>query len=359
MIRVGLIFGGRSGEHEVSLRSAQSICNGFDNTVYQVVPIAIGKSGKWYGPIAQNEISSFNEHTTTAREVGFLPKPGRTLYDFSNFNPLCNLDVIFPIIHGTNGEDGTLQGLLEYLDIPYVGAGVCGSAVGMDKIIMKDICKANQIPQVAYLGLESRDYLENPENTLRRIQEELPFPVFVKPANLGSSVGISKAKNKEELHQAILLAAKYDRRIIVEEGRNVRELEVSALGNEEVRLSNYGEVIPGGEFYDYEAKYIKDTSVTKMAEDLDLEQITLLDFYSRKLYKALDIAGFTRIDFFLDKDSGEILFNEVNTLPGFTSISMYPKLWEEKGLELQDLLDVLVRLALERHELKSRLVREY
>ena len=358
MLNVALIFGCRSGEHEVSLKSAQSIYNGFDKKKYRIFPIAIAKSGKWYGPVDPEKISIFNENDYLDHEVGFLPKPGNLLYKLSDFSPIEKIDVVFPIIHGTNGEDGTLQGLLEYMEIPYVGSGVCGSAVGMDKIIMKDILKANNVPQVKYLGLESKSIYEDPDKAANEILDLLKFPLFVKPANLGSSVGINKAKDIESLKSALVFAAKYDRRVIIEEGRNVREIEVSALGNHDVKLSNYGEVIPGSEFYDYQSKYIDNTSVTKMA-DLTDDQVRQLDQYSIEAYKALDLAGFTRIDFFIDKDSGEILLNEVNTLPGFTSISMYPKLWEEKGTSIDRLLDELINLGISRFEEKKRLKRDF
>ncbi len=359
MINVVLIFGGRSGEHEVSLRSAQSIYNGFDKTKYDVTAVCIAKSGKWYGPVDPEDIASFKEENYVNNEVGFLPKPGKTLYNFKDFSAFKDIDIVFPIIHGTNGEDGTLQGLLEYMDMPYTGSGVCGSAVGMDKIIMKDIYKANQIPQVNYVGLDTTRLFSDPDAVEKEILEALTLPLFVKPANLGSSVGITKVKDKASLRDALLFAAKYDRRIVIEEGRNVREIEVSALGNHEVLLSGYGEVIPGSEFYDYESKYIYDTSVTKMADDLSTEQLKTLDFYSKKAYQVLDLAGFTRIDFFIDKDNGEILINEVNTLPGFTSISMYPKLWEEQGMPINELLDHVIRLGFDRYEEKNKLKRDF
>lgn len=358
MINVILIFGGKSGEHEVSLKSAQSIYNGFDKSKYNVFPVGISRSGKWYGPIAENDIKNFTEENYLNNEITMLPRPGKSIYSLIDFSEIFKGDIVFPIIHGTNGEDGTLQGIMEYMEIPYVGSGVCGSAVGMDKIIMKDILQSHSVPQVKYMGINSKDIFLDIENTVKKIQDNLKFPLFIKPANLGSSVGISKSKNKEDLIKALNMAAEYDRRVIVEEGRNVREIEISALGNEDVKLSSCGEVIPGSEFYDYESKYIKDTSVTKIADDLSEETLDEIKRLSEISYKALDLSGFTRIDFFIDKDTNEILLNEVNTLPGFTAISMYPKLWENEGIQLNMLLDELISLGFERFKEKCRYKRD-
>jgi len=358
VINVILIFGGKSGEHEVSLKSAQSIYNGFDKTKYQVFPVGIARSGKWYGPIKDTDIKTFKEENYINNEITILPRPGKSLYSLNDFSEIFKGDIIFPIIHGTNGEDGTLQGIMEYMEIPYVGSGVCGSAVGMDKIIMKDILQSHSVPQVKYLGINSKDVFTDIEKPLMKIIENLNFPLFIKPANLGSSVGINKAKNRDDLIQALKIAADYDRRIIIEEGKNVREIEISALGNEEVKLSSCGEVIPGSEFYDYESKYINDTSVTKIADDLSEDILKEIKRLSEVSFKALDLSGFTRIDFFIDKETNEILLNEVNTLPGFTAISMYPKLWENEGIELKELLDELITLGFERFKEKNRYKRD-
>jgi len=358
VINVILIFGGKSGEHEVSLKSAQSIYNGFDKTKYQVFPVGIARSGKWYGPVKENDIKTFKEENYLKNEVTILPRPGKSLYSLNDFSEIFKGDIIFPIIHGTNGEDGTLQGIMEYMEIPYVGSGVCGSAVGMDKIIMKDILQSHSVPQVKYLGVNSKEIFISIDKTVEKIMENLKFPLFVKPANLGSSVGISKAKNTKELIDALKIAAEYDRRVIIEEGKNVREIEISALGNEDIKLSSCGEVIPGSEFYDYESKYIKDTSVTKIADDLSVEVLNEIKQLSEISYKALDLSGFTRIDFFIDKETNEVLLNEVNTLPGFTAISMYPKLWENEGIELKELLDQLISLGFERFKEKNRYKRD-
>lgn len=354
MIKVILIFGGKSEEHEVSLKSAQSVLKGFDKEKYIVFPVGIAKSGKWYGPIAVHDVEFFNDINYLDKEVIPLPKPGNKIYNVKDFSEAFTGDIVFPLIHGSNGEDGTLQGILEYMEIPYVGSGVCGSAAGMDKIIMKDIFKAHSIPQVKYIGTSNHEIFTDKEKVLENIVKNLKYPLFVKPANLGSSVGISKVKNKKELKEALSIAGSYDRRVIIEEGKNVREIEVSALGNHNIRLSSFGEVIPGSEFYDYEAKYIKDTSVTKLPDDLSENTITELKRLSEKAFKALDLSGFTRIDFFIDKNTNEILLNEVNTLPGFTSISMYPKLWQYEGLELKELLNELINLGFERYNEKKK-----
>lgn len=354
MINVILIFGGRSEEHEVSLKSAQSVANGFDKNKYNLFPICIAKNGKWYGPVVQNNIGNFKIEDYYDNEVTILPKPGSLVYNMNDFSEVFKGDVVFPLIHGTNGEDGTLQGILEYMEIPYVGSGVCASAAGMDKLIMKDIFRAHSIPQVKYFGTSSQEIYSNIEKVIRDINNELHFPLFIKPANLGSSVGISKVKNNDELNEALLNATKFDRRIIIEEGKNVREIEVAALGNHDVTISSCGEVIPGNEFYDYEAKYLNDTSVTKIASDLSPQIISTIKNLSIKAYKSLDLSGFTRIDFFIDKETNEIFLNEVNTLPGFTTISMYPKLWQYEGLEIKELLNELINLAFERFDEKRK-----
>ncbi len=354
MIRVILIFGGKSEEHEVSLKSAQSVFKGFDKNKYIVFPVAIAKSGKWYGPISENDIATFLEDNYLDKEIIPLPKPGNLIYNLKDFSIAFKGDIVFPLIHGSNGEDGTLQGILEYMEIPYVGSGVCGSAAGMDKLIMKDIFKAHSIPQVKYVGTTSQEIYTDKEKVVKSIVRNLKYPLFVKPANLGSSVGISKVKNDQELIEALNIASSYDRRVIIEEGKNVREIEVSALGNHNIKLSSFGEVIPGSEFYDYEAKYIKDTSVTKLADDLSQKTIAELIRLSEIAFKALDLSGFTRIDFFIDKETEEILLNEVNTLPGFTSISMYPKLWQYEGIELKELLNELINLGFERYNEKKK-----
>ncbi len=353
-ITVGILFGGRSGEHEVSRNSAQAIANNFDKDKYNVIPIGVTKDGQWYAPIKLEDIANFVPDNYQGYQVTILPQPNnRKLVKLNDWQPIAELDVIFPIIHGTYGEDGTLQGLLEMANIPYVGAGVLGSAVGMDKIIMKKILAANNLPQVKFVHI-LRSQLENMPEVVESITNQLDFPVFVKPANLGSSVGISKAKNKEELEIALKKASLYDRRIIIEEGKEVREIEVSVLGNEKPIVSLPGEIIPCNEFYDYKAKYIDDKSELQIPAQLPEKTIQEVQKLAIEVFLALDCAGFARIDFFIEKETGKIFINEINTLPGFTSISMYPKLLEHDGIPMPQLLDKLIELAFNRYEEKNK-----
>lgn len=353
-LKVGLLFGGRSGEHEVSLNSAFAIANTLNPDKYCVIPIAIAKTGKWYAPIEIADIKTFSPENYLNHEVAILPQPNSGLISLKNNEKITDLDVIFPIIHGTNGEDGTLQGFLEMAGLPYVGTGVLGSAVGMDKIIMKKIFKYHNLPQVNF-SYTFRSLVENNlEKAVTKIVNELSFPMFIKPANLGSSVGISKAKNIEDLKTALIEASKYDSKIIVEEGKDIREIEVSVLGNENPQASIPGEIIPCNEFYDYSAKYLDDRSILKIPAELNTETIINLKKLAVEAYLALDCAGLARVDFFVCKKTGEVLINEVNTLPGFTAISMYPKLWEYSGLEMSKLLDSLISLAFEKYRDKVK-----
>ncbi|MGI6227224.1 MAG: D-alanine--D-alanine ligase family protein [Peptococcales bacterium] len=353
-IKVGLLFGGRSGEHEVSLNSAFAIANALNPEKYSVIPIAIGKNGKWYAPVEIHDIKAFVPKNYSNNEVAILPQPNSGLISLKNNQKLTDLDVIFPIIHGTNGEDGTLQGLLEMASIPYVGTGVLGSAVGMDKIMMKKIFKYHNLPQVKF-SYTSRALIEsNLEEVVVKLINELPFPMFVKPANLGSSVGISKAKNQEQLREALLEASKYDSKIIIEEGKDIREVEVSVLGNANPQVSIPGEIIPSNEFYDYKAKYIDDRSILKIPAELNADVINELKLLAVEAYLALDCAGLSRVDFFICKKTNKIYINEVNTLPGFTAISMYPKLWEYSGIKMPELLDQLISFAIEKYQDKIK-----
>jgi D-alanine-D-alanine ligase len=270
----------------------------------------------------------------------------------------ADLDVVFPVLHGTFGEDGTLQGLFELTDIAYVGAGVLGSSVGMDKALFKDVMIANQIP-VAPSLLVLRSELEDMEKLLQRLDEMIDYPVFVKPANMGSSVGVHKCKDIEDLALGLKDATRYDRRILVEKGINAREIELSVLGNQNPRVSVVGEIKPTAEFYSYEAKYHDDSSELIIPAELPEDQTRLIQDYALRAYQAIDCAGMARVDFLLDKDTGEIFLNEVNTIPGFTPISMYPKLWEASGLPYGELIDELITLALERKEEKDQLIRKY
>jgi len=313
-LRVAVLCGGRSGEHEISLRSAESIMAGLDRAKYEVQRIFISPEGRWEpGPIS--------------------PQPGA--------NP--GIDVVFPVLHGTFGEDGTVQGLLELADLPYVGAGVLASAVSMDKEITKRLLAERGLPVVEYVTVTRE----------RRNNFNLPFPLFVKPANLGSSVGISKVKNCAELETALELAGQYDRKILVERGIAGRELECSVLGSEQPIAAIPCEIIPSREFYDYEDKYLLDAAKLLVPAPLTAEQTEEIQKLAVEAYQAVDCEGMARVDFLLEASTGKLYINEINTIPGFTSISMYPKMWEQAGVPFADLLDRLIDLALERHRTRQ------
>lgn len=359
-IRIGVIFGGRSGEHEVSLRSARSIISALDPAKYEVVPIGISHDGLWIAVDDIEHALSSGIEQTTGRRAALVAEPHSKALQAIESDALSALiggplDVIFPVLHGTFGEDGTLQGLLELAGIPYVGSGVAGSAVGMDKILMKDVFKANGFPIPPHLSFTRTEWERDPQAVEQRLEEWLGYPQFVKPANLGSSVGISKVKNRAELTTAIAEAAQYDRRIVVEGGvPNTRELECAVLGNDDPKASIVGEIVPSNEFYDYEAKYVSDDSKLLIPAPLDETRANEIREMSVKAFRALDLAGLARVDFLMDNESGALYLNEVNTMPGFTSISMYPKLWEATGVPYAELIDRLVTLALERAEEKRR-----
>lgn len=345
-LRVGVLFGGRSGEHEVSLRSARSVIEAFDPERYEVVLLAINKQGRWL--LGQNAAGLLAGPASSASQP---EAPGSLVpHDAS----LRDLDVIFPVLHGPLGEDGTVQGLLELADLPYVGCGVAASAVGMDKAICKAVFTSHGLPQVPYLVLKRSRWQAEPQAVLDAIEAQLVYPIFVKPANLGSSVGISKAKDRAGLRQALDEAARYDRKLVVEQGIDAREIEVSVLGNDEPVASLPGEVAPRREFYDYAAKYITDDSELLIPAPLTPQQTAEVQRLAVDAFLAIDGAGMARVDFLLDRQTGRIYLNEVNTIPGFTSISMYPKLWEASGLPFAQLLDRLIDLALERHHDKGR-----
>ncbi len=356
-LRVLVLFGGRSGEHEVSLMSARSVLAALKPERYDIIPVGITKQGRWLtGP---NALEAFLAgRTDDLLPVTLLPDPSRRglwlLEDESGMRPYAPVDVVFPVLHGTFGEDGTLQGLLELADVAYVGAGVVGSAVGMDKGIFKDVMRAHGIPLAEYAVFTRREIETNLEDVIDRCEAIAPYPLFVKPANLGSSVGITKVRERETLRSALHLAAQYDRRIVVERGLNAREIEVAVLGNEQPQASVPGEIVPGGEFYSYEAKYQDASSQLLIPAPLTPEQTEAVRALAIKVYRAVDGAGMARVDFLLDKTSGVFYINEVNTLPGFTQISMYPKLWEASGLAYSDLMDRLIDLALERKVERDR-----
>jgi D-alanine-D-alanine ligase len=356
-IRVALLFGGKSGEHEVSLRSAASVLNALDREKYEVVPIGITKEGQWRCDPGFTE-AAFFQILKSGISV-FLPgEPGG--HHLIQIEPeqgairgRTSIDVVFPALHGPYGEDGTVQGLLEMAGIPYVGAGVLGSAVGMDKDVMKRLLVQAGVPGVEFVAFLDSQWQRQPDRIFQEIAEKLGFPCFVKPANLGSSVGISKVKGPEGLEAAINLACQYDRKVIVEQGVEARELECSVLGNDDPIASLPGEIIPSREFYDYEAKYIDENSRLLIPAPLAEGQIRRVQELAIKTFLTTECAGMARVDFFLEKGTGQILVNEINTIPGFTSISMYPKLWEATGIPYPELIDRLIQLALERHRTKQ------
>ena len=358
-IRVGLIYGGRSGEHEVSVLSANSVLLAIDQDKYEVFPIGITKEGRWIPGQSPSPLVESRD-----LQVRLLNKGDENdnyqLATLSNNqgNLLAGLrdrvDVIFPVMHGPFGEDGTIQGLLELAGIPYVGGGVLASAVGMDKVIMKMLFQQNGLPVGDYLFYLRNDLESNSGAIFLEIEKKLGYPCFVKPANLGSSVGISKAHDREELKRALHYAAEYDRRIIVEKMLSGREIECAVLGNDEPKASVPGEIMPCAEFYDYEAKYVLDDSKLEIPAALPEEITTKVQDYAVRAFKAIDCAGLGRVDFFVDEKAGAIFVNEINTIPGFTRISMYPKLWEASGIDYTDLIDRLLGLALGRYQDKAR-----
>jgi D-alanine-D-alanine ligase len=378
-LRVGVIYGGRSGEHEVSLASAASVFANLDRSKYEPVPILIDKDGRWVASERPPQVMKAAETIGQARlesgrqpgderEVHLVARPSAETMLSIDRKPSggsdgsqalvtgVGLDVIFPVLHGPYGEDGTVQGLLELANIPYVGCGVLASAVGMDKVMMKVVFASRGLPICDYAVVRKSDWQKDRDGLTKSVIEQLGFPVFVKPANLGSSVGISKAKDRDELIAAIDLAAEFDRKIIVEAGvPDAREIECSVLGNDRPVASIAGEVIPSREFYDYEAKYLDDASRTEIPADLTPAQLAEVQRLSREAFLAIDGSGLARVDFLLSRRDGQLLLNEVNTLPGFTTISMYGKLWEASGLSYPDLLDRLIELALERHSQKQQL----
>jgi D-alanine-D-alanine ligase len=359
-LQVGVIFGGRSGEHEISLLSAGSVLAALDREKYEVTEIGITHEGEWL--VGENVLHSMNEQKYKAlRPATILPDPTRKgLYRFEGkqqgevIAQLSQLDVIFPVLHGTFGEDGTIQGLLEMANLAYVGAGVLGSSVGMDKGLFKDVMRTNGVPVLEYFIILRRDIEADINQVFRRAEELAPYPLFVKPANLGSSVGVSKCRNRSDLMEGLMDAARYDRRILVERGVNGREIEVSVLGNDDPQASVPGEIIPAADFYSYDAKYHDDRSKLLIPAPLSPKQIDQVQSLAVKAYLATDCAGMARVDFLLDKDTDLLYLNELNTIPGFTRISMYPKLWDASGVPYPALVDKLIELALERRGERDR-----
>ncbi len=388
-LRVGILFGGRSGEHEVSLLSAASVLNAIDKDKYEVVPIGITKDGRWLtSEHAENlltgklvleprNLRAGDPDTTSPAAVlargEAVVVPPEPVHRHSGLVPFqtdaglmrrasdraINVDVIFPVLHGTFGEDGTIQGLLELADIPYVGAGVLGSAAGMDKDIMKSLFIAAGIPIVKHVTILRGAYEKDPKKVQKLVESKLTYPVFVKPANLGSSVGISKAHNRKELGPAIEEAAKFDRKIVIEQGvggkkEKAREIECSVLGNDEPTASVPGEIVPGKEFYDYTAKYVDEGSQLIIPAKLTKAETKKVQELAVRAFQAVDCSGLARVDFLMDPKTGKIFLNEINTMPGFTTISMYPKLWGASGLPYADLIDRLIQFGIERHEDKKK-----
>ncbi|MBI3160862.1 MAG: D-alanine--D-alanine ligase [Chloroflexi bacterium] len=354
-LRVAVLFGGRSGEHDVSLMSARSVLNALDPERYEVIQIGITLDGNWLTGV--NTLDAFENGNMEGLDRVIPPtEPSRqSLYIVRStkigdkLETLAGVDVFFPVLHGPFGEDGTMQGLLELADVAYVGAGVAGSAVGMDKAIFKDVMRANGIPIVESMLVLRSDIEKDMNAVITKIEKIGAYPFFAKPANLGSSVGISKCNSRSDLGEGLMEAARYDRRIVVERGvGQVREIEVSVLGNETPQTSVCGEVIPSREFYSYESKYEDGTSGLIIPSDLPADVSDKIREYAARAYKAIDCAGMARADFFVERDTNKIFLNELNTLPGFTSISMYPKLWQASGLSYPKLVDRLIELAFER-----------
>ncbi len=360
-LRIGVIFGGRSGEHEISLLSARSILSAMSPDEFEVYQIGITHGGKWV--VGDDLLSQFESGSllTEQTEATFLPDPSRGgLYTFGGSNHeefiklFAELDVVFPVLHGTYGEDGTIQGLLELAEFAYVGAGVLGSSVGMDKGVFRDVMKANGIPQVETIVVLRREIEGSIEQVIRKAEALSSYPIFTKPANLGSSVGVTKCRNRSDLMEGLMDAAQYDRRILIERGVYAREIEVSVLGNDDPIASVPGEIVPSADFYSYEAKYIDDRSELLIPAPVPFEISEQIRDYAVRAYLAVDCAGMARVDFLLDRDSGDLYLNEINTIPGFTKISMYPKLWEASGLSFEDLVKKLIELALERRADRDR-----
>ena len=396
-VRVGILFGGRSGEHEVSLLSAASVLDAIDKNKFEVVPIGITKDGHWVtaghaerllkgdageGARATHEHLRAGDPEATpgaavlARGEAVVVPPEPAHRDSGGMTPFqtdsgtamlarraadraINVDIIFPVLHGTFGEDGTIQGLLELADIAYVGAGVLGSAAGMDKDVMKSLFRAAALPIVRHVTLLRSDWRSEPKKAQKVVESKLKYPVFVKPANLGSSVGISKAHDRKELGPAIDEAARFDRKIVIEEGvggnkQKAREIECSVLGNDNPEASVPGEIVPSKEFYDYDAKYLDEGSQLVIPARLNKAETKKVQQLAVAAFKAVDCSGLARVDFLMDPKSRRIYVNEINTMPGFTSISMYPKLWAASGLSYPGLIERLIQLGLERHEDKKK-----
>lgn len=355
--RVGVLFGGRSAEHDVSLASARAVMDNLTGE-FDVVPIGITRDGRWLA--GGDPWLALSEGDEGVEPVTLTPDPseGRALlrlHPHEGESPrITDIDVIFPVLHGTYGEDGTVQGLLELADVPYVGCGVLASAVGMDKAVMKALFRAAGLPVLPYVTFLRREWDSKPERVVALIEGALHYPVFVKPANLGSSVGITKVKTAANLPAALDVAASYDRKIVVEQGIDAREIEISVLGNDDVTVSIPGEVVPSNEWYDYAAKYLDGESDIIIPAPIAAGQIGEVQRLAVEAYRAVDASGLSRVDFLMDRNTGQLWLNEVNTLPGFTPISMYAKMWAASGVSYRELCRRLVQLAVERHAEQRR-----
>jgi D-alanine-D-alanine ligase len=353
-LRVGVLFGGRSGEHEVSLISAASVIQALDPGKYEPVPIGITKDGQWLAGTAANKM--LPEILLSGERVMLSADPNvAALVPVSNSRPdALRVDVVFPVLHGTYGEDGTVQGLLDLAGLPFVGSGVLGSAVGMDKDMQKRLFLQAKLPVGEFMAILRAEWEKSRGKVLGAIRKKFRFPVFVKPATLGSSVGMTKAHDPKELAAAMDLAAEFAQKILVEKAIRGREIEVSVLGNEDPKASIPGEIVPHREFYDYAAKYLEEGTRLLIPAKLNKAQVKRFQEFAVRAFRSLECLGMARVDFFLENRTGKILLNEINTIPGFTSISMYPKLWEASGLSYRKLLDRLIELALAQHREKQR-----
>ncbi len=347
---VAVIFGGQSSEHEVSRTSAMLMLNALDREKYQVFAVGITKKGEWLiysGPVEHVGTGEWEKYSTP---VCLSPDASKKalLKIVNDRVKEIPIDVVIPVLHGAWGEDGTIQGLLELAQIPYVGCGVLASAVSMDKVYTKLIAKSVRIPQAKYLWFHKAELAKSKEKIMNQVEKKLGYPCFVKPSNAGSSVGISKAKTREQLAAALALAAQYDKKIIVEEAITGREIECAVLGNEEPMVSGVGEILAAAEFYDYDAKYNNSDSRTVIPADLDEKTTEEIRRIAKRIFTAVDGSGLARVDFFVEKETGRVLFNELNTMPGFTPISMYPMLWEQAGISNAELMDRFIELAFAR-----------
>jgi D-alanine-D-alanine ligase len=353
-LRIAILFGGRSGEHEVSLNSAASVIAALDPARYDVVPIGITKNGRWLAGSSAQKLLPDVLRDGQRVMLGADPGVGALVPLDNNQGAALHVDVVFPVLHGTYGEDGTVQGLLELADLPYVGSGVIGSAVGMDKDMQKRLFLQAKLPVADFLAVTRARWEREPEKVRREIEKKFRYPVFVKPATLGSSVGMTKAHNRAELEKALNFAAEFAQKLVIEKTIRGREIELSVLGNEQARASIPGEIVPHREFYDYEAKYLEEGTRLIIPAKLSKSQIKRFQELAVRAFHSVEALGLARVDFFLEHRTGRIFLNEINTIPGFTSISMYPKLWEASGLSYRALLDELIELALAQHREKQR-----